>query len=342
MTENDRIVLAVDIGGTKIAVAAITTTGSMLGRIIEPTHQNGPKSGIDQIIAILDTLIHQFDIPTKLIIGIGIGIPAVLEKDTDFIIWGPNLQGWKNVDLRAPLEDHFKLPVAVEYDGHTAVLGEWWMGAAKDYQSIVSIIIGTGVGGGMVLEGNLIRGKNRLAGAVGWFILDRTAEIDPSHERSLGSWEARIAGVGIARQANQSLEAQATIPSVLRSKMGLVTAKDVFEAAKKGDLLAIQIASDEAVLIGMGIANIVSLVNPEIVILGGSVGANAAFLLPQIKTVVEQYAQPISSQSVQIVTSQLGTDAGLFGAAYGIMLRLMKTETKYLKGGSNIVHSVIN
>lgn len=283
MTENDKIVLAVDIGGTKIAVAAIATTGRMLGRIIEPTLQNGPKAEIDQIITLLDKLIHQLDLPTKQLIGIGIGIPAVLEKDTDFIIWGPNLQGWKNVDLRGPLEDHFKLPVAVEYDGHTAVLGEWWMGAAKGFSSIVSIIIGTGVGGGMVLEGNLIRGMNRLAGAVGWFVLDGNTEIDPSRERSLGSWEARIAGVGIARRARQLLETQAALPSLLRSKLGSVTAIDVFEAAKNGDLLAEQIAEEEAELIGMGIANIVSLVNPEIVILGGSVGANAAFLLPGSK-----------------------------------------------------------
>jgi glucokinase len=113
----------------------------------------------------------------------------------------------------------------------------------------------------------------------------------------------------------------------------MVTAMDVFEAAKQGDPLALQIASEEAELLGMGIANIVSLVNPEIIILGGSVGTNAAFLLPQVKNVMEQYAQPISSQSVQIVTSQLGTDAGLFGAAYGIILRLMKTETDLSKGG---------
>lgn len=333
MTEMEKIVLAVDIGGTKIAAGAISTTGHILGRVIEPTLQNGPKAGVDQIISLLESLIQQFDLPTEQIVGIGIGIPAVLENDTDFIIWGPNLQGWKNVDLCGPLENHFKLPVAIEYDGHTAVLGEWWMGAAKNYHSIVSIIIGTGVGGGMVLDGNLVRGLNRLAGAVGWFIMDRTAEVDPSRERSLGSWEARIAGVGIARRAEQLLKSPDSSPSILQSKSGMVTAMDVFEAAKQGDPLALQIASEEAELLGMGIANIVSLVNPEIIILGGSVGTNAAFLLPQVKNVMEQYAQPISSQSVQIVTSQLGTDAGLFGAAYGIILRLMKTETDLSKGG---------
>lgn len=325
--DTDKIVLALDIGGTKIAVGAITTTGKILDRIIVPTLQNGPIAGIDQIISILDSLIQRLNAAPGQIIGIGIGIPAVLENDTDFVIWGPNLHGWKNVDLRGPLEDHFKMPVAVEYDGHTAVLGEWWMGVAKNYHSIVSIIIGTGVGGGMVLDGNLIRGLNRLAGAVGWFILDQNSEVDLSRERSLGSWEARIAGVGIASRAEQLLGSTTTSPGVLKSKAGKITAMDVFDAAKQGDPLAMQIASEEAELLGIGIANIVSLVNPEIIILGGSVGTNASFLLPRIQKVMEQYAQPISSQSVQIVTSQLGTDAGLFGAAYSIMLRLMKTSS---------------
>ncbi len=325
-TEMDTIVLAVDIGGTKIAAGAITTNGRILNRIIEPTLQNGPEIGIHQIIVMLESLIHQSELRPEHIIGIGIGIPAVLEHDTDFIIWGPNLQGWKKVDLRGSLEKHFKLPVCVEYDGHTAILGEWWMGAAKDYRSIVSIIIGTGVGGGMILEGNLIRGKNRLAGAVGWFILDRTAETDPLKERSLGSWEARIAGLGIARRAQQLVESQPATNSILKDKGEKVTAIDVFEAAKLGDSLALQIASEEAELLGMGIANIVSLVNPEIIILGGSVGTNASFLLPQIRGVMERYAQPISCKSVQIVTSRLGMHAGLYGAAYGLMLRLMNTE----------------
>ena len=100
----------------------------------------------------------------------------------------------------------------------------------------------------------------------------------------------------------------------------------MFKTAKQGDALAVMIVSEVAELLGMGIANIVSLVNPEMIILGGSVGSNSAFLLPQVKSVVERYAQPISSQSVKIVTSQLGADAGLYGAAYGLMLRLKELK----------------
>jgi glucokinase len=322
--QKDKIVIAVDIGGTKIAAAAITADGHILSRLIVPTQQEGPENGIRQIVDLVEALIRELNIDSGLFLGIGIGIPAVLENDTDFIIWGPNLKGWKKVDLRGSLEKHFNMPVCIEYDGHTAVLGEWWMGIAKGYRSVVSVIIGTGVGGGMILDGQLIRGINRLAGAVGWFIVDRNAVSDPVKERALGSWESCTGGPGIALRAQQLLELQLDVPSILRGKSKKVTAEDVFEAAQKGDSLALLIAYEEAELLGMGIANIISLVNPEIVVLGGSVGCNSAFLLPRIRSVVNRYAQPISSQSVYIVTSPLGTDSGLFGAAYGLLLRLKK------------------
>jgi glucokinase len=317
----DEFVLAVDIGGTKIATAVITTDGHILHRLMEPTLQKGPQAGIDQIIRLLEKLIQQSNLPRDRFVGVGIGIPAVLEKDSDFIVWGPNLKDWRQVDLRGALERHFNLPVSIEYDGHTAVLGEWWQGVGKGYHTLVSVIIGTGVGGGMVLDGRLARGVNRLAGAVGWFILDPHNRSQAERERSLGSWEARIAGPGLAQRARYLLESDPPETTTLRIEGSHPSAADVFEAARQGDPLAVRITTEEAELLGMGLANIVSLVNPEIIILGGSVGSHSEFLLPQVKQVIDRYAQPISAQSVKVVTSQLGTDAGLLGAAYGLILR---------------------
>jgi glucokinase len=194
------------------------------------------------------------------------------------------------------------------------------------------VIIGTGVGGGLVLDGKLIRGVNRLAGAVGWFILDRSEDSDLVKERALGSWESQTAGPGIARRALQLLKQDPAAHSILSNKGIDITAEDVYEAAKQGDALALKVTSDEAELLGRGIANIVSLVNPEIVVLGGSIGTNSSILLPQIESIVERYAQPISSRSVKIVTSRLGSDAGLYGAAYGLLLRF-ENKKGNLKGG---------
>lgn len=317
----EKVILAIDIGGTKIAVGIVTTDGQILSSLTASTLQDGPEAGIEQIISLVGDLLQRNGLTKEQVLGIGVGIPAVLERETDFIIWGPNLSGWKNVDLKGALEKHFGTCVCIEYDGHTAVLGEWWKGAAQGYQSVVSIIIGTGVGGGMVLDGTLIRGVSRLAGAVGWFSLGQTEDINDVKARMLGSWESQIAGPGIARRAQELLH-QTDQPSSLRSLRKAPTAKDVFEAAKANDRLAKQITDETAELIGMGAANIVSLVNPEIVVLGGSIGSNAEFLLPQITAVIERFAQPVSARAYKLVTSQLGANAGLLGAAYSVLLRM--------------------
>jgi glucokinase len=317
----EKHILAVDIGGTKIASALVRGDGTILSRAQEPTGKDGPQQNIAQIVRQLDTLLADSGRTHEDVLGIGIGIPAMLERDSDLIIWGPNLNGWRNVALRPSLESHFDLPVCIEYDGHTAVLGEWWVGAGRGYHSLVDIIIGTGLGGGMILEDRLIRGNNRLAGAAGWFTFCAEPAQEDPNDRALGYWEARTAGPGIAHRAEELLATRQYSDSVLGTDSSPVTSREVFSAAREGDPLATTICNEIADLLGSGIANIVSLVNPEIIILGGSVGSNAGFLIPRIHEVVNTWAQPVSARAVQIFVSTLAGDAGLLGAAYGAMLR---------------------
>jgi glucokinase len=252
---------------------------------------------------------------------VGIGIPAVLERDTDFVIWGPNLTGWRSVALKPELEHRINLPVYVEYDGHTAVLGEWWQGAARGYGSVAEVIIGTGIGGGLILDGRLVRGMNRLAGAAGWFALTTNAARGDDRGHAIGHWESLAAGPGIAHRAQQQLPQYPD--SALAHLTNPLTAKDVFDADAQGDPLAVQIIDEMADLIGLGVANIVSVVNPEIVILGGGIGAQRGErLLPRVTEVVRRWAQPISAESVVIKPSSLGADGGLLGAAYAVLNRL--------------------
>jgi glucokinase len=320
-SQSEKPILAVDIGGTKLAVALVSQEGKTLSRSQEPTYQDGPEHNIAQIIRLLEKLLADRNLKPGDAFGIGVGIPAVLERGTDFVIWGPNLAGWRNVALRPALEAHFGLPVCVEYDGHTAVLGEWWTGAGRGYQSVVDIIIGTGVGGGMILDGQLARGVNRLAGAVGWFTFRSGAATESDLDRSIGYWEARTAGPGIARRAQEYLAGHRFPCSILENNANPITARQVFSAAEMGDALALAVCAEFADLLGSGIANIISLVNPEVIILGGSVGANAGFLIPHIHRVAASWAQPISVTAVQIVPSTLGGEAGLIGAAYSALLR---------------------
>ena len=135
-------VIAVDMGGTKVAVALVSRDREISHRLTEPTIQTGPAEGIAQVARLCRQVMEQSGQPVA---GIGIGIPAVLEPDTDRVIWAPNINGWRDVPLRADLEALLGLPVAIEYDGHTAVLGEWWAGAGQGIRTLVSVIIGTGI-----------------------------------------------------------------------------------------------------------------------------------------------------------------------------------------------------
>jgi glucokinase len=306
---NQGSVLAVDIGGSKTIVALVNANGEIIHWRRDATSMNGPSAVIEQLLNMMHQILEEGR--PEDVVAVGIGIPAVLEKKTDMVIWGPNLPGFRNVKLREALEDKLKLPVFIEYDGHTAVLGEWWQGAGRGYENVVFVIIGTGIGGGMILDGKLFRGASRLAGAAGWFTL--ATEIDnEDSSRQYGHWEYLASGPGILRRAQ----------SILRSGRSSIvdpeklTTRDVFSAARNFDPLCQEIVNETARIIGIGVANIVSLVNPEVVILGGGIGMQADLLLGKVKGVVRSQAQPISSQSVQIVASKLGERAGLLGAAY--------------------------
>ncbi|MEJ5246243.1 MAG: ROK family protein [Caldilinea sp.] len=314
-------ILAVDVGGSKVAAALVTADGVVHHRVQAPTSQRGPVEGIDQIAALLQKILEIKDPSTNEIAAIGLGVPAVLEEGTDRVIWAPNLAGWRNVDLRGPLQARFGWPVYLEYDGHAATLAEWWLGAGKNLHSFVNVIIGTGIGGGMVLDGRLVRGVNRLAGAAGWFAFTTDPAVAEERDRSVGAWEAKAAGPGIVSRA-RALLASAPDSTLARVDEEALTAEQVFAAAQQGDELARSVIEETAEWIGLGLANIVSLVNPQAIVLGGGVGVACAPLLPRILDTMKQWAQPWSARSCCVAISALGADAGLLGAAYGARLRL--------------------
>jgi glucokinase len=311
-------VIAVDLGGTKVIVALVSVSGVIRYRIQEPTCQEGGDLGIQQIIRMVRSLFEQNKLDAADIAGMCIGLPAVLEKDTDFVIWGPNLNGWKNIDAVALFEEALGLAVFLEYDGHTAALGEWWQGAGRGYSSMVDIIIGTGVGGGIILDGKLVRGRNRLAGAAGWFAITDNCHSQREDSKKNGHWESMVAGPGIRQR---TLDALPAFPQSLLHHYEDFSAKEVF-ALFHQDALAKKIVEETAELMGLGLANIVSILNPEIIVLGGSIGQHQGdLLLPLIGSVVKAWAQPISAEDIVFVSSKLGSDAGIYGAAYSAFIR---------------------
>lgn len=315
------LILAVDLGGTKTAAALVTSAGDLLHRLQEPTCQSGPREGIAQIARLARRLIHEAGFAMSDVACLGVGVPAVLEPVSDRVIWAPKLTGWRDVDLCPALEKELGLPVYIEYDGHTTVLGEWWQGGGKGYQSVVALIIGTGIGGGMILDGKLFRGFNRLAGAAGWFALTSDPEMQDEQARRIGFWDALASGPGLAAYAKAQVEAHPESSLWAKAQAKKLNVEDIFAAGAAGDELAGLILHRFAGWLGLGIANIVSLLNPEVVILCGGVGSRCQELLPRIQEVMLKWAQPVSAQAVKIMISQLGADAGLYGAALGAWQR---------------------
>jgi len=306
-------VLAADIGGTKIATAVITSRGEILRMSKAPSAADNPSALIGQIAAMLRGDLEQTGVDIADVLGLGVGIAAVISADHKVIIWAPNLPGWKDIPLHDELATRLNLPVRIEYDGHTAVLGEWWLGAGQGHRNVVFVIVGTGIGGGMILDGQLYRGASGLAGAAGWFVLD-THRVSDKYARQLGHWESLAAGPAIDRLAAERLRQQSSDPHTR------MTTQTIFDAAREGDTLACDVVHQIGEILGVGIANIVSLVNPEIVILGGGVGIQADLLIDPIKEVVGHNAQPISAKAVQILPAKLGANAGLLGAAKALLL----------------------
>jgi glucokinase len=297
-------VLAVDIGGTKTALALVSSRGDIQAKEIRATDAADPEPTIRQIMAFAQG---------HAIKAVGVCVPAVLEHDTDRLLWLPNLQGWNGYPLRETLSAGLGCPVALEYDGHAAVLGEWWAGAARGWHSVASIIIGTGIGGGFVVDGRLWRGRDRLAGAVGWIPLTGPDGLD--------HWENLASGPAIARRLTHLRTAgHAT------RLTGEVTARAVFDAARDGDPLARTVVDEAARYIGYGTAAVISLANPQGVVLGGSVGQQGDLLLDTVQQTVSRWAQPVSARGVPIVCSTLGEDANLLGMTY-VATTLQSTQT---------------
>ncbi|GIL08731.1 MAG: glucokinase [Chloroflexota bacterium] len=292
-------VLAVDIGGTKVAVAAVARDGRILRKTHQPTDLRGYAEVVNQIVTMSRAVLDG-----EAIFAVGLSAPAVIDRATERILWAPNLPGWEDIDLKGLVSARFGVPASIEYDGHAAALGEWWGGAGRGCQSLASIVIGTGIGAGFIEEGRLWRGYNRLAGAVGWF---------PIHtEDGIVSWEQAASGAGIVRAARRRIERGA--PTCLQPD-GL-TAKQVFAAARQQDALACQVMEETARYIGLGVASVISFANPQVVVLGGSIGRHSDLILPSVRQIAAEWAQPYAARDVLIVPSTLGEEAGLLGAAY--------------------------
>lgn len=303
---------AIDIGGTKISAALFTSDGTMSAKRRIPVDKAGGTKVARQTIEVIRELEDQSSREGGRLAGLGVCIPGVVYRDSG-VVWAPNIAGWRHFHLREKIREKIKLPLLIDSDRTAYVLGEQWRGAAKGLKDVVFLAVGTGIGAGLLVDGRVCRGSEDIAGAVGWFALD--PDYKPEYAE-MGCFEAEASGDSVGRRARAMLESGG--PSLMREMVGGkisdVTAQTVVAAARQKDLLALRTIELTVQYLAMGIANLVSVLNPEMIVLGGGLFQAGDILLEPVRTGFKKWAQPLAAGSVRIELSRLGEDAGLYGA----------------------------
>lgn len=312
-----RYVIGIDIGGTNLVVGAVREDGTDHQFLrSEPTRpEEGPDGVLDRLVRLARSVIDDtLALPGAAVLGVGVGAPGPLSTTTGVVFLTPNL-GWVDLPLRQRLADALGYPTTLDNDANCAVLGEWWRGAARGTRQALGVTIGTGVGGGVIIDGRLYHGATDCAGEFGH------ATLDPQGRRckcgNYGCLEAYASGPAIALRAVEAIQAGApsTIAELVGGQLEAVTAQHVYDAARDGDELALEVVRDAARYLGAGIANLINIFNPEVVVVCGGVTQAGDRLFGPLRQEVTRRAFRPAVEACRIVPGELSGSAGVYGAA---------------------------
>lgn len=309
--------VGVDLGGTKILAGVFTSQTKCLGKVKTSTKPDrGPEAVIERIGRCIEDAIDECDLNPEQIRGIGIGAPGAVDSESGKVIFAPNLPGWTDIPLKKELEKALKIPVFLENDGNICTLGVHQIELEGKPKYMIGIFIGTGIGAGLILEGKLYSGFNKTAGEVGHMVLEVGGPKCGCGNR--GCFEA-VAGRQAIYKKIQSLvkEGQKTVlTEMVGADLEALRSGDLRKALRRGDKLVERVIEEAAEYIGIGIANLMNLLSPEVVVLGGGViDALEDEMMAIIIETVHDYALPGTDKGIEIVASKLGDDAGIVGGA---------------------------
>ena len=301
-------VIAVDLGGTKLAAGLVDREGAVLSRTVEPTDLSGEESLLAQLERVLDA------VAGERYSALGVGVPSTIDQRTGSAVTSVNIP-LAGVDLRDRLQARFGVPVMIENDGNAAAVAEHRLGAGRGSQNMIMLTLGTGVGGGLILDGRLYRGAVGAAGELGHITIDvdgppcQGACPGRGHLEALASGLAadELAAAAAAKHPDGDLGRAAAAGRAVDARLAV-------ELAGEGDGDAKQVLDHIGFHLGVGIASYVNVFNPEIVVVGGGFADAGELLLGPARKVVAERALPPARDEVEIVLAELGSDAGLVGA----------------------------
>lgn len=319
-------IIGIDIGGTKCAVVSAATRGDIRHRIEFATETElGLEHTLGRLYAAIEELIKADpSLQSEPVFGISCGGP--LDSEEGLVLSPPNLPGWDAVPITSLLTERFGGQAFLLNDANACAMAEWRFGAARGYRNVIFLTFGTGLGAGLILDGRLYVGANGLAGEVGHV---RLTETGPVGYGKAGSFEGFCSGGGIARMGRQVVREawnKGEVVGFCETPRDLKTldAKRIAEAAQSGDALAKEIMEKSAFYLGRGLAVLIDILNPEIIVIGSIYARNEELLRDVAARVIEQEALAMAAAHCQIVPAALGESIGDYGtiaaAAYGLGL----------------------
>jgi glucokinase len=304
---SESLVFAVDLGGTHLRAALVDDAG----RILKQLKQETPKG--DSPLCIVNALVNaaqQWESDKLPVVAAAIMVPGAVDCDKAVVLQAPNLPSLVNFELKAELERRLGWPVFLENDANAAAVGEMWMGAARGCCDVISVTLGTGVGGGVILDGKLWRGSHGSAGEIGHTTVDPFSGLKCKCGNT-GCLELFASATAIVRMTRENLS---LFPESTLKSEGLTAAK-VYEAGRNGDELALAVFQRFGMYLGIGLANLINLIDPQIIVISGGAVNGWDLFAPEMYRQVEERAFRTTAQQVKIARAECGDNAGLLGAA---------------------------
>ncbi|WP_202081057.1 ROK family glucokinase [Caldalkalibacillus salinus] len=309
---SQQVYVGIDLGGTSVKYALINTDGQIVYKSDAPTAKDAGGEGIiDQIDDLITSALSEMDYDRSQVHGVGIGVPGFVNVEEGYVYEAVNL-GFKDFAFKAELEGKTGLAVFLDNDANTAALGEMWRGSGEGTKDLLCITLGTGVGGGVILNGNIYHGHRGVAGEIGHYTIV-TEGGAPCNCGKSGCIETIASATGIVRLAKEHL---GDYPDSKLQGKSNIEAKDVAQAAEDGDALARHVIKQAAEALGVMLGNYAVILNPEKIVIGGGVSKAGEVLFNPIREAYQKYGLPHLTGHIDIAPATLGNDAGVIGAGW--------------------------
>jgi len=311
----EKLYAGIDIGGTDIKCGLVSKAGEIVDRAKIPTEAS---RGADYVCNKMADLLKEMQNsnPNYTIAGVGIGVPGQVIVNQGLLVEAPNLAGWKNIYVGREMEKRLNLPVILDNDANVAALGEYVFGAGRGCREMLMVTLGTGVGGGFILDGKLYRGASGGAGEFGHIIICHDGAKCSCGRR--GCVEAYVGTKGLLRNLYEQLDSgnSSSLSTHIRNSL---SPKDISQAANSGDKVAIEVLAEAGKWLGVAIGSVANLLNLERVVVGGGVAGAGDFILEPARQQIANTALKVSYADIEVIPAKLGNEAGLTGAACLIM-----------------------